>query len=639
MEKIVQFYIKLIITYMVLLFCLPAMGQKNRTYDGSNNNIQKPNYGAVGTNQLRVTIYGYTDGVSKPGGIGRPNPRHVSNILFNQDALLPDIMKLSDYAWAWGQFIDHEITLVNDDPKETCNISVPSGDPYFDPNRTGKVVIGMHRSAFDPKSGTSCENPREFPNAISSYIDASAVYGSDIEKANWLRTFKNGKLKASEGNLLPYNTVSGEYDSVIDPKAPEMAMPLPFLSKWFIAGDIRANENPLLTSIHTLFMREHNRKCDLYSAQNPTWTDEEIYQKVRKYIGGLMQAIIYEEWLPTLGVKLDPYTQYNDKLEVGIMNIFSAAAYRYGHTVINSTIIRMDNEGKIIPQGNILLRDAFFNPTVIPAVGGIAPYLKGMATQVEQGFDCKMIHDLRNFLFGAPGAGGLDLAAMNINRGRERGLPDYNNARADLGMPRLLSFASLTSNPLLNKTLEDTYGSIDNIDAWVGFLAEDHMPGALFGHSVMKIMERQFALLRDGDRFYYEIDGGLTPSEIGEIKNTRLYDIIIRNSGIKGIQKNVFVAGDHLIISAVDNASPLKFDVYPNPTTGQLFLNVGTTSSGSGFLTITDIYGQLVQSNIMKVNEGMNTINFDIASDLPKGIYIVSVKVGKVVAHKRIIKN
>lgn len=639
MEKIVQFYIKLIITYVVILFCLPAMGQINRAYDGSNNNIQNPKYGAVGTNQLRVTLYGYTDGASKPGGITRPNPRHISNIVFNQDGLLPDNMKLSDYAWVWGQFVDHEITLVKDDPKETCDISVPSGDPYFDPNHTGAVVIGMHRSAFDPKTGTSSENPREFPNAISSYIDASAVYGSDIEKANWLRTFENGKLKTSEGNLLPYNTVSGEYDSDVDPKAPEMAMPLPFLSKWFIAGDIRANENPLLTSMHTLFMREHNRMCNLYLDKNPTWTDEEIYQKARKYIGGLMQAIIYEEWLPTLGVKIDPYTQYNAKLEVGIMNIFSAAAYRYGHTVINSTLVRMDNDGNTIPQGNILLRDAFFNPTVIPAVGGIDPYLKGMATQVEQDFDCKMVHDLRNFLFGAPGAGGLDLAAMNISRGRERGLPDYNNARVDFGLPRVESFATLTSNPWLNKTLEDTYHNIDNIDAWVGFLAEDHMSDALFGKSVMKIMERQFALLRDGDRFYYEIDGGLTLSEIREIKNTRLYDIIIRNTDIEGIQKNIFVARNHVITSVIDNARPLKFDVYPNPTTGQLFINVGTTSSGSGLLTITDIYGKLIQSNTMSVNEGMNTINFDIETDLPQGIYIVSLKLGKLVAHQRLIKN
>ena len=151
------------------------MGQENRTYNGSNNNIQSPHFGAVGTNQLQLASNGYSDSIAELGGVDRPNPRFISNVIFNQDGLVPDIMELSDYAWVWGQFIDHDITLVVDDPNETADIAVPEGDPYFDPNNTGTAVIGMHRSAYDPNSGISSSNPRAFPNGISSFIDASVV--------------------------------------------------------------------------------------------------------------------------------------------------------------------------------------------------------------------------------------------------------------------------------------------------------------------------------------------------------------------------------------------------------------------------------------------------------------------------------
>jgi len=145
-------------------------------------------------------------------------------MIFNQNGLRKDPNELSDFAWVWGQFIDHDITLIPETHTEPMNIPVPSGDSYFDPEGTGSVVIAMNRSYYDPKSGTDPENPRAFPNHITAFIDASAVYGSDTLRANWLRTFQGGKLKMSSGNLLPYNTISGEYNGEIDPDAPEPMM-------------------------------------------------------------------------------------------------------------------------------------------------------------------------------------------------------------------------------------------------------------------------------------------------------------------------------------------------------------------------------------------------------------------------------
>jgi peroxidase len=417
-----------------------------------------------------------------------------------------------------------------------------------------------------------------------------------------------------------------------------MAMPFPFNTKWFVAGDIRANENPLLTSIHTLFVREHNRLCDQLAIENPGWTDEQLYQHSRKIVGGLMQAIIYEEWLPTLGVHLDPYTGYDPINELGIMNIFSAAAYRYGHTVINSTIIRMNNNGDIIPQGNILLRDAFFSPQVIVETGGIDPLLKGMATQVEQDFDCKMIDDLRNFLFGAPGSGGLDLAAMNINRGRERGLPDYNTVRIDIDLPAVESFASFTDNPWLNQILESVYGDINNMDPWVGFLAEDHMSNALFGQSVMTIMERQFTLLRDGDRFYYENDEGLSQGEKEEIKNTHLVDVILRNSNTTNLQDNIFLAELFTAVAKFES-HPFEMEVYPNPTSSDFFINISAINSGEGVFQITDMLGHIIDQKVTSLVAGKNTFEYNLNSDLPDGLYHISLFLDGKTGHQKILKN
>lgn len=615
--------------------------QEIRTYDGSGNNFQHPEWGAVGTPQLFLTTNGFADQVSEPGGYDRPNARHISNSIFNQDGVLPDVLELSDYAFIWGQFIDHDITLVMEIEEEIIDVPIPEGDPYFDPLGLGNKTMHVKRSAFTEDSGTDPGNPRAFPNAISSFIDGSAVYGSDEERANWLRTFVDGKLKTSAGNMLPYNTTTNEAGSPVDPDAPGMAMLNPYFSRWFVAGDVRANENVNLTVFHTLWLREHNRVCDELIEEYPDWNDEEIYQRARRIIGAKIQAIVYEEWLPTLGVHLPEYTGYDALVNPGIMNVFSVAAYRYGHTVVNSTIVRMNNEGNIIPAGNILLRNAYFNPVVLVESGGVDPFLIGMATQVEQDFDCKMVHDLRNFLFGPPGFGGLDLAVLNITRGRERGLSDYNTIRTNFGLPALEGFHELSSNPWQNQVFESVFEDINKIDPWVGMLAEDHMDNALFGPTVMTIMKRQFRALRDGDRFYYENDPAFTEEEIQELKQTRFKDIIMENTGVAAMQENVFLMTPHGVTALHNTAEepPVEIAAYPNPVTEKLFINFHSDNSGEVTLQVTDLKGVVLEEKTVDVNEGMNTLEFDLDKRLPNGVYLVSLVQDGKIGRQRIFKN
>ncbi len=629
----------LVALFSIGLLYMSAFAQENRTFTGYGNNLQHPEWGAYGTNQLRVTEATYSDGVSEPTGLDRPNPRYISNTIFNQDGLLPDALTLSDYAFVWGQFIDHDITLVLDSNDDFWTIDVPEGDPYFDPFSAGNAKIPFARSGYDPSTGTSPENPRQYPNSISSFIDASNVYGSTPERANWLRTFENGKMRMSSGGFLPYNTITGELGSPIDPNAPVMAMANPYIEKWFVAGDVRANENALLTAMHTLFLREHNRLCDEIKVDHPDWNDEQIYQHARKLVGAIIQSIVYNEWLPTLGVDMGDYVGYDATMNPGIMNVFSVAAYRYGHSVINSKIIRMNNEGEIIPEGNMLLRDAFFNPNII-AESGIDPLLIGMGTQVEQDFDTKMIHDLRNFLFGFPGQGGMDLAAINIQRGRDRGLPDYNSIRQVFGLPKLQSFNQISDDAWFNQTFENVYGTIDNIDPWVGLLSESHMSNALFGETVMAIMKRQFRGLRDGDRFYFENDPGLSTEEVEAIRNTTLKDVIMRNTNVNAMQDNVFLMEPHQVTGvSFRDESKLELAVFPNPVTKKLFINTAAPEAGEVTIQISDIKGVILDEMTYDAVEGMNTFDFDIDQSLPSGFYLISLIMDNKVGHRRIFKN
>ena len=512
-----------------------------RTIDGSFNNLTNTDWGAAGTNLLRFTDNGYSDEISTLAGDGkRPNPREISNIVFAQEGNIPDPNNLSDFCWVFGQFIDHDFGLTPDGSEPTF-VEVPGGDAWFDPFRQGSAVIPMMRNQFDPSTGTNASNPRQHPNLITSFIDGSGVYGSDEERATWLRTFEGGKLKTSAGNQLPYNTDTGELDGEVDEHAPEMDDAVGLTDKLFVAGDVRANENPLLLSFHLLFVREHNRLCDELALANPDWNDEQLYQHARRMVGGFIQSITYNEWLPAMGVDLGSYEGYKEDVNPSLLNVFTAAAFRLGHTLLNGNLLLLGEGNDIEDGGFIPLRDVFFNSQSLPDIG-IENFLRGMAAQTQQSFDAKLVDDVRNFLFGPPGAGGLDLASININRGRERGLPDYNTVRENFGLKKYRVFPQINPDVTVSTRLMIKYLSVNWVDPWVGMLAEQPMPGKLFGETVNAIMEYQFRNLRDGDRFYYLNDPVLSEDEKNTITQTRFRDIIIRNTDIELLQVNVFKA-------------------------------------------------------------------------------------------------
>src|SRR5262249_10516491 len=183
-----------------------------------------------------------------------------------------------------------------------------------------------------------------------------------------------------------------------------------------------------------------------------------------------IQAITYNEWLPALlGTgALKPYRGYDPNVNPGIANEFSTAAFRL-HTTINDDVEFFDDDGRPITftyydqgqtvtvDGEVALSEAFSNPTLFEQTG-VDGMLKYAASTHAERLDNQVVDSLRNFLFGQPGQGGLDLASLNIQRGRDHGLADYNSVRAAYGLPRVTSFAQITSDATLQQKLKDLYG-------------------------------------------------------------------------------------------------------------------------------------------------------------------------------------
>ena len=528
-------------TLAAAILCLPVgVHGFDRLIDGTYNHLSDEERGSTGEPLIRInylTEYLNTNG-AMIGDAQRKNPRLISNGLSSQSASMPSARHLSDYITAWGQFLDHDMSLSTTSAGAGTNGSAPiavgPGDPL------GPNPIAFTRSNF------MTVGEREQVNEVTAWIDGSQVYGSSGSRATALRT--NGgsgaKLQTSASNLLPYNTIGQPNQN----QGPTPANQL------FLAGDIRANENLLLTSMQTVFMREHNRIVDRIAATQPSLNAEQQYQLARKIVGAEIQAVTYNEFLPALLGGNAPTAQaysYQPGVDGSITNSFAHAAFRFGHSTLNTNMLLANNSGAV--TGSLAFNQAHFAPNQITNNPGmIDQVLMGASLQTSQEVDLKLVDSIRNVMFGPPGAGGTDLAAIDIQRGRDHGLPDYNNLRAAYGLSSLTSINQITTNVALRQALSATLATnVNNIDAFVGILAEDHLAGSSMGALGTAIIKNQFERSRDGDRFFYlgvaaglYQNGSLRP-EIAAIVNLNtvtLSDIIMANTGLTNLAEDVFIA-------------------------------------------------------------------------------------------------
>jgi hypothetical protein len=399
------------------------------------------------------------------------------------------------------------------------------------------------------------------------------------------------------------------------------------------SGDVRANENVALTATHTLFAREHNRIVSLLPA---SLSSEERFEIARRIVGAEEQYITYTQFLPALGVHLSPYHGYNPNANPTITNEFATVGYRV-HSMVHGEFepqvpqsaytakqlgafqrqgIEIEHQGRnvkiVIPLGL-----AFGNPGLLQSVG-LGPLIKGLGAERQYKNDEQIDESLRSVLFQIPKPGNpdpascgtptvkpgcfsdvQDLGAIDVERGRDHGMPSYNQLRIAYGLAPRHSYTAITGEktasfprtPLINRLdpiddpnildftslkdaagkeiprgdeeeveegavvgvrrstlaarLQGIYGAgnVNKVDAFVGMLSEPHVRGTEFGPLQLAMWKRQFEALRDGDRFFY-----LNDPELGSIERKygidyrkTLAEIIRLNTGEK-TQPNVFKA-------------------------------------------------------------------------------------------------
>ncbi|XP_068025331.1 myeloperoxidase [Melanerpes formicivorus] len=547
---------------------------KYRTITGECNNRRNPSLGASNRALARWLPAEYEDGVSVPHGwtegklvSGHPFPlvRNVSNeiVRFPPEQLKLD-QKRSLMFMQWGQFVDHDLDLSPDTPARVpfggevdCGTScakelpcfpimIPEDDPYF---QNTKQCLPFVRSAPACTGGRAI---RDQLNAPTAFLDGSQVYGSEEPLAAKLRNHSSplGLLAVNqhysdEGrSYLPFGSMQKDPCLITskDAKIP-----------CFIAGDPRATEMLELTCMHTLFLREHNRLATELKSLNPHWDGEKLYQEARKIVGAIIQIITYRDYLPlllgsTFQKFIPPYRGYEEAVDPRISNVFTLA-FRFAHASVPPTIDRL-NEAFQSMGPKIKLSTSFFAPWRIIQGGGIDPFLRSlMANQAKLMTQKQMVvDDLRNHLFEQVEKIGSDLPSLNMQRGRDHGLPGYNSWRRFCGLSQPSDLRTLTQvlgNYELAKKFLQLYGTPKNIDIWIGALAEPFVSGGRVGPLMACLIGTQFRHIRDGDRFWWSHKGVFTRRQRSALSQISLSRVICDNTNISEVPRNILRANTY----------------------------------------------------------------------------------------------
>ncbi|XP_058178642.1 peroxidasin [Anopheles ziemanni] len=549
---------------------------KFRSLDGTCNNYQHPTWGSSLTGFQRLLPPTYENGFNSPVGWNRtaryyghpkPSARLISTSLIATASVTPDD-RITHMVMQWGQFLDHDLdhaipSVTSEswdgvDCKKTCEYAAPCYPidvPADDPRIRNRRCIDFVRSSAVCGSGMTSiffgsVQPREQINQLTAFIDASQVYGYTELFARELRNLttdggllRDGAHFPGQKPLLPFSAPTDGMDCRRDLDESQI--------NCFTAGDIRVNEQLGLTAMHVIWMREHNRLAEELHRVNPHWDGDRLYHEARKIVGATMQHITYSHWLPlVIGdrgmAQLGPYQGYDPSVYPAIYNEFATAAFRFGHSLINPILHRLNESYQPVPQGHLPLHKAFFAPWRLMYEGGVDPLLRGLysvAAKLKKP-DQNLNTDLTERLFEVAHAVALDLAAINIQRARDHAIPGYNEYRKLCGLKVATDFDDLReeiSDPAVRKKLEQLYGHPGNIDLWVGGILEDQLPRAKMGPLFACILVRQFRALRAGDRFWYENDV-FRPEQLAEIKRASLARVICDNGdNITTVTGNVFI--------------------------------------------------------------------------------------------------
>lgn len=550
--------------------------RKYRTMDGTCNNLNNPSWGGSLTGFRRLLQPIYENGVSTPigwergrlyHGFPKPSARLVSTKVIATKKITQD-QHITHMVMQWGQFLDHDLdhaipSVTSEswdgvDCKKTCEYAAPCYPievPADDERVTNRRCIDLVRSSAICGSGMTSVffdrlQPREQINQLTSFVDGSQVYGYSVQVSRDLRNYTtdDGLLRTGvdfprQKSMLPFAAPIDGMDCRRDLEEASV--------NCFTAGDIRVNEHIGLTAMHTIWLREHNRIATQLKRLNEHWDGETLYQEARKIVGATMQHITYKHWLPiVLGPqgmdKLGEYKGYDAAVNPSISNEFATAAMRFGHTLINPLLHRLNESFQPIEHGHLQLHRAFFAPWRLVHEGGVDPLMRGFySTAAKLKLPTENLNtELTEKLFFTSAAVALDLAAINIQRARDHAIPGYNEFRQLCNLPMAETFDDLAteiSDRTVRDKLKELYGHPGNIDLFVGGILEDQVDGARIGPVFSCILIEQFRKLRDGDRHWYENPATFEPAQLAQLKETSLARVLCdTGDNITRITENVF---------------------------------------------------------------------------------------------------
>ncbi|KYN12613.1 Chorion peroxidase [Trachymyrmex cornetzi] len=644
--------------------CRPG---KYRRFDGLCTNLENPTWGATLSPFARLMNPQFADGLSAPRisitGRDLPLSRVVSRTMHPDEGY-------HDHAGtvmviAWGQFMDHDYTLTatpldplnRNDPEECCGrlphqknpycneIFIPEDDYFY---RLFNVQCMNFVRAF-PAVRPGCRLGSRVPfNLLTGVLDGNTVYGITEAFAR--------KLRTGYGGLLRMNPVFAEYGlkDLLPLKLdiPDEGCTRPNRSMYcFEAGEIRVNEQLVLTCMHTLMAREHNRIAKALAVINPHWDDEILFQEARRIVIAEIQHVIYNEFLPILlgkdvmekfGLLLEKekyWDGYDQSINPGVIDAFAAAAFRFGHSLLPTAVERWSKAHKFIASKR--LSDLIRRPYDLYRAGVFDEYLMGLMNQVAQAMDDSITQEVTNHLFKKVGAKfGLDLVSFNMQRGREFGIPSYMEFRKYCGLPDANTFDELFGS-MPNETVR-RYSTIfehpADVDLWSGGVSERPLPGSMLGPTFACLIATQFSHSRRGDRFWYELPNqpsSFTLEQLNEIRKAKLARLICDNTDlIDTVQIYPMVLPDHEINPRV----PCRSGIIPGIDLSKWAEFPATSHAAEQYDTIikstqaaSEIKPTLQHAYINKFNRklksmGKNTaINSKKKSDKPWWIYPYSV--------------
>ncbi len=467
-----------------------------------------------------------------------PSPREVSRHLLARDTL-KEATILNFLAAAWIQFETHD-WFFHGEPNPGNEFQVPlAAEDNWEPQSRAMLIrrtrpdptrdYAAEQQAAAREGGTARPPPPTYVNSGTHWWDASQIYGDDLITQGRLRTppgerqvLDQGKLYLDQRNLLP-----------IDPSDPQYRIELTgFNGNWWLG----------LTLLHTLFVREHNAICDHLHEEYPNWDGERLFQTARLVNAALMAKIHTVEWTPAIlpnpalqvamnanwwGLAGEPIKKVfgriseNEVFSGIIGSAFNHHAADYSLTEEFVSVYRMHplirDDLTVYSAVTGLQCDTFRIDEVVGPLGRQRGFQKASITDLFYSFGvchpgALTLRNFPNFLrdFRRPDGDRVDLAAIDILRDRERGVPRYNQFRHWLHLPRFHSIdqmidasGQLREDKELARELKRIYNNdIENVDLMVGMLAETPPPLFGFSDTAFRIFILMASRRLKSDRFF-----------------------------------------------------------------------------------------------------------------------------------------